>query len=146
MCAFLFSSAVRSHNTAVHFKSPVVLFLSGRRWSLGLHLDLRFSRMDCLVCEEIHERHWYRPFVLFIFTDHFLQPCGVDYELKTYVAENPDEKPHKRYLAIFTLQARRFFEVSFTADTYRNGKNLNRCFADARKRKRREHSQRKITM
>lgn len=24
------------------------------------------------------------------------QPCGVDYELKTYVAENPDEKPHKR--------------------------------------------------
>jgi len=24
------------------------------------------------------------------------QPCGVDYELKTYVAETPDEKPHKR--------------------------------------------------
>lgn len=24
------------------------------------------------------------------------KPCGVDYELKTYVAENPDEKPHKR--------------------------------------------------
>ncbi|KAK2167763.1 hypothetical protein LSH36_24g04029, partial [Paralvinella palmiformis] len=24
------------------------------------------------------------------------KPCGVDYELKTYVADNPDEKPHKR--------------------------------------------------
>ncbi|WAR28320.1 ARRB1-like protein [Mya arenaria] len=24
------------------------------------------------------------------------KPCGVDYELKTYVAENLDEKPHKR--------------------------------------------------
>ncbi|KAK2162641.1 hypothetical protein NP493_1511g00000 [Ridgeia piscesae] len=24
------------------------------------------------------------------------KPCGVDYELKTYVAETPDEKPHKR--------------------------------------------------
>ena len=26
----------------------------------------------------------------------FLQPCGVDYELKTYVAESETEKPHKR--------------------------------------------------
>ena len=25
-----------------------------------------------------------------------LQPCGVDYELKTWVAENEAEKPHKR--------------------------------------------------
>lgn len=24
------------------------------------------------------------------------KPCGVDYELKAYVAENVDEKPHKR--------------------------------------------------
>lgn len=24
------------------------------------------------------------------------KPCGVDYELKTYVADNPEEKPHKR--------------------------------------------------
>ncbi len=30
-----------------------------------------------------------------------LQPCGVDYELKTYVAENPDEKPHKRFVSYF---------------------------------------------
>jgi hypothetical protein len=25
------------------------------------------------------------------------QPCGVDYELKTFVADSMDEKPHKRY-------------------------------------------------
>lgn len=24
------------------------------------------------------------------------KPCGVDYELKAYVAENVDDKPHKR--------------------------------------------------
>jgi hypothetical protein len=24
------------------------------------------------------------------------QPCGVDYELSTYVADGPDDKPHKR--------------------------------------------------
>ena len=24
------------------------------------------------------------------------KPCGVDYELKTYVAEDSEEKPHKR--------------------------------------------------
>ena len=26
----------------------------------------------------------------------FFQPCGVDYELKTFVADGVDEKPHKR--------------------------------------------------
>ena len=26
-----------------------------------------------------------------------LQPCGVDYELKTYISESPEEKPHKRW-------------------------------------------------
>ncbi|CAH3191033.1 unnamed protein product [Porites evermanni] len=24
------------------------------------------------------------------------KPCGVDYELKTYISESPEEKPHKR--------------------------------------------------
>jgi hypothetical protein len=26
------------------------------------------------------------------------QPCGVDYELKTYVSESAEEKPHKRLM------------------------------------------------
>ena len=26
----------------------------------------------------------------------YWKPCGVDYELKTYVADGPDDKPHKR--------------------------------------------------
>jgi beta-arrestin len=27
---------------------------------------------------------------------NFFKPCGVDYELKAYVAEDLEEKPHKR--------------------------------------------------
>ena len=26
------------------------------------------------------------------------KPCGVDYELKTYVADSLEDKPHKRYI------------------------------------------------
>ncbi len=25
------------------------------------------------------------------------QPCGVDYELKAFVADTPEDKPHKRW-------------------------------------------------
>ena len=32
-----------------------------------------------------------------LFSFCVLQPCGVDYELKTYISESPEEKPHKRW-------------------------------------------------
>lgn len=39
-------------------------------------------------------------------TSHLsLQPCGVDYELKTYVADSVDEKPHKRLEYTFTVKS-----------------------------------------
>lgn len=39
---------------------------------------------------------WARFFLSEILYNIFCQPCGVDYELKAYVADGPDDKLHKR--------------------------------------------------
>ena len=31
------------------------------------------------------------------------KPCGIDYELKAFVGDTGDDKPHKRYVRVATL-------------------------------------------
>ena len=42
------------------------------------------------------------------------KPCGVDYELKAFVAETQEDKPHKRYFIITSIDTKLIFKIIHT--------------------------------